>query len=476
MDLHNPVDILDGPRPGLSRAYGIEVSLTVKNVPQSIWPVSVFGLGFLLIIIGLSGVASIQETRRIHQQILAVEDSYRAIENLVEGIRTDTSRVAVLRRDRLLARSGSARAYVAQLTGLRAETESSLAKLKSLQPQRSSRAVERLEMAVRGYFGTVETEFQQTREQSEAQFILGGFGLETKPIFAIAEELGKLNEENFESRRRELSQSVVNLQNDIWETMLTALVLGGIIAGASVFRISSLEKESAAHQRVSELAEERLRHLSQQLVSSQEQERKALSRELHDEIGQLLTALRMELGNMERSRAAQGGEADPHLDQAKKLAETTLRTTRDIAMGLRPAMLDVLGLGPALEWQAREFSRRYNTPIRLEVDGDLRDVPDPHRTYLYRIVQEGLTNCARHAQAKNIHVKLEDAGGNLAVLVEDDGVGFDQHGGVAYGLGLLGMAERVRELCGELSIRSQPGKGTRIAVVLPLKRGGPEPG
>ncbi len=83
-----------------------------------------------------------------------------------------------------------------------------------------------------------------------------GFGSETMPIFAIAEELGKLNEENFESRRRALSQSVVNLQNDIWETMLTALVLGAIIAGASVFRISSLEKESAAHQKVSELAEE----------------------------------------------------------------------------------------------------------------------------------------------------------------------------------------------------------------------------
>jgi signal transduction histidine kinase len=130
----------------------------------------------------------------------------------------------------------------------------------------------------------------------------------------------------------------------------------------------------------------------------------------------------------------------------------------------------VLGLGPALEWQAREYSRRYNTPIQLEVDGDLRDVPDPHRTYLYRIVQEGLTNCARHAHAKNIHVRLEDASGTLAVVVEDDGVGFDQDGGVTYGLGLLGITERVRELCGQVSINSQPGKGTRIAVVLPFAR------
>jgi signal transduction histidine kinase len=441
----------------------------VKNVPQSIWPVSVFGLGFLLIIMGLSGVASIQETRRIHQQILAVEDTYRQIENVVESIRSDTSRVAVLRRDRLLQENTQASEYSIQLENLRAKTERNLTELKSLRPQAGARPVERLETALGAYLKTVAKEFQQTPAETRARFMDDGFGSETMPIFAITEELGMLNEDNFESRRRDLSQSVVNLQNDIWETLLTALLLGAIIAGTSVFRISSLEKESAAHQRASVLAEERLRHLSQQLVSSQEQERKALSRELHDEIGQLLTALRMELGNLERGRAA-GGETDPHLEQAKKLAESTLRTTRDIAMGLRPAMLDVLGLGPALEWQAREFSRRYDTPIRLEVDGDLRDVPDPHRTYLYRIVQEGLTNCARHAQAKSIHVKLEDSSGKVSVLVEDDGVGFDQHGGVSYGLGLLGMAERVRELCGQLSIESEPGKGTRIEVVLPLTR------
>jgi signal transduction histidine kinase len=442
----------------------------VKNNSQSIWPVSVFGLGFLLLVMGLSGVASIQETRRIHQQILSMEDNYRHIENLVEGIRSDTSRVAVLRRDRLLERDIAARTYNIQLAALKAKTEFNLAQLKASRPQQSSRAVDRLEGALHVYLTAVEQEFQKVPEDAEAEFRDDGFGWETMPIFAIAEELGKLNEENFESRRQDLSRSVQGLQSDIWETMLTALILGTIIAGTSVFRISSLEKESAVHQKASQQAEVRLRHLSQQLVSSQEQERKALSRELHDEIGQLLTALRMELGNLERGQLARGVEGDPHLDQAKKLAESTLRTTRDIAMGLRPAMLDVLGLGPALEWQAREYSRRYKTPIQLEVDGDLRDVPDPHRTYLYRIVQEGLTNCARHAHAKNIHVRLEDSSGTLAVVVEDDGVGFDQGGGVAYGLGLLGITERVRELCGQVSINSAPGKGTRIAVVLPFAR------
>ena len=219
----------------------------MKTVPQSIWPVSVFGLGFMLIIMGLSGVASIQETRRIHQQILAVEDTYRQIENVVESIRSDTSRVAVLRRDRLLGLDASANVYTTQLDALRAKTELSLAQLMSLRPQHSSGPVERLETALKAYLKAVEAEFQQPQAETKAHFLDDGFGTETMPILAITEELGKLNEENFESRRRDLSQSVIHLQNDIWETLLTALVLGAIIAGASVFRISSLEKESAAH-------------------------------------------------------------------------------------------------------------------------------------------------------------------------------------------------------------------------------------
>ena len=419
---------------------------------------------------GLSGVASIQETRRIHEQILAVEDNYRHIESLVEAIRSDTSQVAVLQRDRLLDRSASVEDYRRQLAALRRKTDGAMGQLRSFQLQQDSRAFERLDGALRAYMDTVSVEFQAPPVSRTRSDLDDRFRSQSLTIFSVAEELGKLNEENFESRRRALNQSVQNLQYDIWETILTALIVGAVIAGASIFRITALEKESAEHQKKTEQAEERLRLLSQQLVSSQEQERKSLSRELHDEIGQLLTALRMELGNLERIRAVTGVDLGPHLDQAKKLAETTLKTTRDIAMGLRPAMLDLLGLGPALEWQAREFSRRYNTPIQLEVDGDLKDLSDRHRTYLYRIVQEGLTNCARHAQAKNIRVRLEDANGQVALTVEDDGVGFDTHAGVVYGLGLLGLTERVRELAGNIAIESQPGKGTKLAVILPVSR------
>ena len=429
----------------------------MTGTKQSIWPVSVFGLGFLLLTIGLSGVANIQETRHIHEQILLAENNYRNVESLLEGIRSDVSRLAVLRRDRLLETGTSAAKYSQVFAELRAKNQINLDRLRVLPAEQRGKTLVRLETALHMYFDAVDDEFHNPVPDARLAFVDDGFGSQRMTVFAVAEELRRLNEQNFESRREGLNRSVQNLQYDIWETILTALILGAIIAGASVFRISALEKESAAHQKATEHAEVRLRHLSQQLVSSQEQERKALSRELHDEIGQLLTALRMELGNIERVRPA-ASEVDPHLEQAKKLAETTLRTTRDIAMGLRPAMLDVLGLGPALEWQAREYSRRYQTPIQLEVDGDLKHLPDQHRTYLYRIVQEGLTNCARHAQAKNIRVKLEETGGQVAVAIEDDGVGFQREDGVAYGLGLLGITERVRELCGQVTIDSAPGQ------------------
>jgi signal transduction histidine kinase len=334
----------------------------VKTVKQSIWPVSVFGLGFLLLILGLSGVASIQETRRIHEQILSVEDNYRHIERLAEAIRTDISRVAVLRRDRLLETNGATQQFSQLLAGLRTRTEANLDQLRALRSEQG--AFDRLANALHTYLDTVNVEFRDG-QSNPSDFSFDTLGSQRTTIFAVTEELEKLNEENFESRRKALNQSVVNLQNDIWETILTALVLGSVIAGASIFRISALERETADHQRATEQAEDRLRLLSQQLVSSQEQERKSLSRELHDEIGQLLTALRMELGNMERAHGTPSGDPLPHLEQAKKLAENTLRTTRDIAMGLRPAMLDLLGLGPALEWQTREFSRRYKTPIHL---------------------------------------------------------------------------------------------------------------
>ena len=120
----------------------------------------------------------------------------------------------------------------------------------------------------------------------------------------------------------------------------------------------------------------------------------------------MLTALRMEIGRAERAQAVGSPAFGQTMAESKALVDRMMRMVRDLAMGLRPSMLDDLGLEPALAWQAREFSRRYNVPVDLTVDGDLERLPDPQRTCVYRVVQEALTNCAKHSAATEIEVKV----------------------------------------------------------------------
>jgi signal transduction histidine kinase len=133
-------------------------------------------------------------------------------------------------------------------------------------------------------------------------------------------------------------------------------------------------------------------------------------------------------------------------------------------MGLRPAMLDDLGLGPALQYQAREFSRRYDVPVTVHIDADLSHLDDAQRTAIYRIVQESLTNCARHAHAKSVEVGIRQKGPVLDVTIADDGVGC----GNRTGLGLLGMQERVRALGGSLTVVPGSTGGTLVRAHIPV--------
>ena len=438
-----------------------------KGIRQSIWPVSLFGLGLLLAIIGLSGVANIERARQIYQQIQSFEESYRQVETILEAVRAETFQIAILRRDRLLDTLAPGSLYEERLAVHLARINELMPGLRSLQTPGNERALDQLDRALGSYLSIVATEVKSP--SSRDAFRLDNQDLQSHRvrIVAITDEISKLNAKNFESRRASLDRAIDDLETELWSNMVTALFVGLCISTASIVRVSQLEQESSQHQVATEQAKEQLRYLSQQLVSSQEQERKMLSRELHDEIGQSLTALRIELGNLQRSRMSSGDEFDRHLEETKKLAEHTMRSARSISMGLRPSMLDELGLGPALQWQVREFSRRFNISVRLEMHSDLGDLPDQHRTYLYRIVQEGLTNCARHSQAKNIRVVVEDTGNEIALMVADDGVGFrvdERSGG---GLGLLGISERVRELAGRLEIDSAPGRGTKLHIALP---------
>jgi signal transduction histidine kinase len=243
--------------------------------------------------------------------------------------------------------------------------------------------------------------------------------------------------------------------------------LGLTVAIVAVIRIRVLEGRSEGQHTRTQQAEQELRRLSNQLVRTQEEERKDLSRELHDELGQMLTALRMEIGRAERAQAVGSPAFSATIGESKALIERMMRLVRDLAMGLRPSMLDDLGLEPALAWQAREFSRRYNVPVDLNVEGDLERLPDPQRTCVYRVVQEALTNCAKHAAATEIKVNVVRGHSRLNVSVSDNGVGMASTTNHK-GLGLTGIKERVKDINGSASIETKPGSGTTVNITLPV--------
>jgi signal transduction histidine kinase len=207
-----------------------------------------------------------------------------------------------------------------------------------------------------------------------------------------------------------------------------------------------------------------LQELSARLLRAQENERRSLARELHDEVGQSLSAILMEAENAEC--ADDPREIREHLASVKTLAGKTVNEVRDLALLLRPSMLDDFGLVPALNWHAREMAKRTGLNVVVTADDEADDLPDEHKTCIYRLVQEAVNNSARHANARNVEVMVRREGARVLFSVRDDGAGFDSR--FVRGLGLLGMEERVRRLGGQFRLDSQLGRGTVIAAELPL--------
>jgi signal transduction histidine kinase len=236
------------------------------------------------------------------------------------------------------------------------------------------------------------------------------------------------------------------------------VLLGFAVALVVVLRLRFLERRS-------DDAEAQMRQLSQQVVLAQEEERRHLSRELHDHVAQVLTGLRMELGRLERMSSA-GAQLTGAVAGCKQLVDELFGTVRGLALGLRPSMLDDFGLQAALEWHVRDFMRRYALDVELLVGGDVDALPDQYRTCVYRVIQEALTNCARHARASRVEVSLMTDDEYLHVRVADNGIGLQESRKRA-GLGLRGIEERVKDLGGTVTITSK-GRGTAVSARLPL--------
>jgi signal transduction histidine kinase len=206
--------------------------------------------------------------------------------------------------------------------------------------------------------------------------------------------------------------------------------------------------------------------LSRHLLRAQEQERKRISRELHDETGQGLMLLRLYLGML--ASASEDPECYLKVQEAMRLLDRTIGDLRRIIARLSPRTLDELGLLAAIRKEARELSKNTEMKAQLELPESLGNVDHEIEIAIYRSVQEALHNIAKHSQARNFLVCLEIEGGLVRLLVEDDGEGFSRNGSSrGRSFGILGMRERIAALGGSVRIRSRKGRGTRVNVMLP---------
>jgi signal transduction histidine kinase len=229
-----------------------------------------------------------------------------------------------------------------------------------------------------------------------------------------------------------------------------------------------IRERQAAEAQVRE-SETQLRALAARLISIREEERARIAREVHDELGQVLTGLSMDVTWLSSRLAGSGEQLVEKTEAMRRLIDSTMNLIRRISTGLRPEILDEMGLVAALEWQAKEFQKRMGMRCRLNLPRSAVVLDKEVSTAVFRIFQEILTNIARHAKASSVEVNLDISDELLTLSVKDDGVGIS---GTRIrsreSLGLLGMRERAQVFGGEVQIRGASGRGTSVSVSIPL--------
>lgn len=241
------------------------------------------------------------------------------------------------------------------------------------------------------------------------------------------------------------------------------------VGGSALQMVFTDTTEQSAENDLIERSRRELRRLSATLVTAREDERRRIARELHDELGQWLTALKMELSSLGRPDAS--ATLAQRVVALGEMADETMRSVRRIAMDLRPMMLDDLGLNAAIEWLAGESTRRLGIPIELLLGEADPPVSEAASIALYRITQEALTNIARHAHARRAQIALSHGHGRVYLTVSDDGVGFGPADAVREDAqGLLGIRERAYMFGGTMQVGNRPEGGASVTVALPTAR------
>jgi signal transduction histidine kinase len=434
------------------------------------------GFGGLLLLMAFAGADGIQALQQIQTSNDRIREHFLLRTQVLERIRSDLYRSGTDLRDYLLEpEAGKAEGHRYTLVETRKDMEGALQQYVRLLSSAEAQPFKVLTQELAEYWRVLEPTLEWTAERRQK----AGYAFLRDEVFprrtsmlAIADQILRLNEAQLESGKVAVQGAFHQFQSRLMITLGLTISFGLMLAIFSTRRILKLEATSARHYKEMSHARGELKHLSARLLEAQEEERRAISRELHDEVGQALTGVLVEMANLSNLiRNKEESALSKKAGEIKLLLEESIGVVRNMALLLRPSMLDDLGLVPALQWQAREASKRSGLWVKVAAEGVSEDLTEDHKTCVYRIVQEALHNIVQHANARNVRITVTQERERLLLSVQDDGQGFNPP--QERGMGLIGMEERVSSLGGRLDVESASGEGTLLRVALPLHQAVP---
>ncbi|MBZ5623172.1 MAG: sensor histidine kinase [Acidobacteriia bacterium] len=429
-----------------------------------------FGFGVLLILLVLSGVNAVSVLSKLQSSDESTLREFLNGARQLDDIRTAVYLSGTYVRDYLLEpdleRAEQSRMA---LSGMRFKIEAMLSDPGAFPRLPDQRMYQSLRQELREYWEALDPVLRWTtvqRRREGYRFLRDVVLPRRSNTLNIADTIAAVNQQQLMEQDHRLLAMFSGLRNRLIAALVLMFLFGFVLACASTVHLLRLERQTLAHLSEVTVARQELRSLSAKLVDSQENERKSISRELHDAVGQSMSAVQFELHDLAVVLAPYPEPLRSRVDRIRELVESNLAMIRNMALLLRPSMLDDLGLSAALEWQAHQVARSTGVHIRVEAEDPPSDLPDEHKTCIFRLVQEALNNVCRHSNADAVVIGLRADYGNVTVTVQDNGRGFSRAG--SKGLGLIGMQERVDSLGGRLKIDSSPGKGTVVEASLAL--------
>jgi signal transduction histidine kinase len=434
-----------------------------------------FAFSLMFVLWLFSGYYLSRRITEVQAEAAAIDSRYVHAQEVLSSVRAQALLASVAVRDALLDPNPTTTPdYRRQVADTFHGIDASLDQYEPiLDPAAERKRVNELRQQIEQFRRTLDEVLvsDSTRWPTEARSLLRSRIVPRREgVLRLSEEIQALNRNAVVQQQTATRLAYADTQRSVWMQIGLALAASfGILLIALRF-VSRLEHR--LRDRIEKDAETSrdLQRLSAQLITVQEEERRIIARELHDEVGQVLTAIKVELALADR-RIEAGTAAGDLLSPARVITERALHTVRNLSHLLHPSVLDDLGLVAAIDAYRKEVAERHGVAITLVHESMSDRLPEPIEAAAYRVVQEALTNVVKHSNAAGCQLHLQRLASSILIAVEDDGVGFDvarvQHAGASAGLGLVGIRERVAQVRGTVRVESAPSKGTRLTIELP---------